>query len=85
MKSFRFLFLALGLVLFGLVLAQSDLTAVASHVGGLGWGVLVGIPAVSLLPFIADTLSWQSVTPNRKEPPIWSREWCQSLGTCSRP
>jgi len=61
MKSFRFLFLALGLVLFGLVLAQSDLTAVASHVGALGWGVLLGIPAVSLLPFVADTLSWQSV------------------------
>jgi uncharacterized protein (TIRG00374 family) len=61
MKSFRFLFLAFGLVLFGLVLARSDLKAVADHVGGLGWGVLVGIPAVSLLPFIADTLSWQLV------------------------
>ena len=61
MKLFRLLSLALGLGLFGLVLAQSDLTAVANHVGGLGWAVLVGIPAVSLLPFIADTLSWQIV------------------------
>ena len=61
MKLFRLLSLALGLGLFGLVLAQSDLRAVANHVGGLGWAILVGIPAVSLLPFLADTLSWQIV------------------------
>jgi glycosyltransferase 2 family protein len=61
MKRFRFLFLTLGLVLFGLVFAKSDLTAVVNHVRGLGWTGAFGIPAVSLLPFLADTLSWQTV------------------------
>jgi uncharacterized protein (TIRG00374 family) len=66
MKLFRLLFLALGLGLFGLVLAQADLDAVANHVGRLGWAGALGIPAVSLLPLLADTLSWQIVfTPPR--------------------
>ena len=61
MKPFRYLFLTLGLVLFGLVFAKSDLRAVVNHVRGLGWTGALGIPAVSLLPFLADTLSWQIV------------------------
>jgi uncharacterized protein (TIRG00374 family) len=66
MKLFRLLFLALGLGLFGLVLAQADLNAVADHVGRLGWAGALGIPAVSLLPTLADTWSWQIVfTPPR--------------------
>jgi uncharacterized protein (TIRG00374 family) len=66
MKLFRLFFLALGLGLFGLVLAQADLNAVADHVGRLGWAGGLGIPAVSLLPFLADTLSWQILfTPPR--------------------
>ncbi len=59
MRPFRLLFLVLGLGLFGFVLAQADLNAVADHVGRLGWAGALGIPAVSLLPFLADTLSWQ--------------------------
>ena len=75
MKLFRLLFLALGLGLFGLVLAQADLNAVADHVGRLGWVGAIGIPAVSLLPFLADTLSWQIVfTPPR---PGWG--WFTAL------
>ena len=75
MKLFRFLFLALGLGLFGFVLAQADLRAVADHVGRLGWAGGLAIPAVSLLPFLADTLSWQIVfTPPR---PGWS--WFTAL------
>jgi glycosyltransferase 2 family protein len=67
MKTFRFLFLALGLGLFGLVLAQADLNAVADHVGRLGWAGAIAIPAVSLLPSIAETLSWQILfTPPRQ-------------------
>jgi uncharacterized protein (TIRG00374 family) len=66
MNLFRVLFLALGLGLFGLVLAQADLNAVAKHVGGLGWAGALAIPAVSLLPFLADTWSWQVLfTPAR--------------------
>ena len=66
MKLFRLLFLALGLGLFGLVLAQADLSAVADHVGRLGWAGALGIPVVSLLPFLADTWSWQILfTPPR--------------------
>jgi uncharacterized protein (TIRG00374 family) len=66
MKRFRLLFLALGLGLFGFVLAHADLSAVAGHVGRLGLTGALGIPAVSLLPFVADTLSWQIVfTPPR--------------------
>jgi len=67
MKLFRLLFLALGLGLFGLVLAQADLDAVAVHVGRLGWIGALAIPAVSLLPFLADTWSWQILfTPPRQ-------------------
>jgi uncharacterized protein (TIRG00374 family) len=70
MKRFRFLFLALGFGLFGLVLAQADLNAVAGHVGRLGWAGALGIPAVSALPYLADTLSWQILfTPPR---PGWA-------------
>src|SRR6185503_11432193 len=71
MKLFRLLFLALGLGLFGLVLAQADLNAVASHVGGLGWAGALGIPAVSLLPFLADTLSWQIVFTTPRPGWLW--------------
>jgi len=66
MKLFRLLFLALGLGLFGLVLVQADLNAVADHVGRLGWAGALVIPAVSSLPFLADTWSWQMLfTPSR--------------------
>jgi uncharacterized protein (TIRG00374 family) len=66
MKLFRLLFLALGLGLFGFVLAQADLKAVADHVGKLGWAGALGIPAVSLLPYFFDTWSWQILfTPPR--------------------
>jgi len=75
MKLFRLLFLAFGLGLFGLVLAQADLNAVADHVGTLGWAGALGIPAVSLLPFLADTWSWQILfTPPR---PGWG--WFAAL------
>jgi uncharacterized protein (TIRG00374 family) len=68
MKLFRLFFLALGLGLFGLVLTQADLNAVADHVGRLGWAGAIGIPAVSLLPILADTLSWQVLfTPPRTD------------------
>src|SRR5262245_29997837 len=76
MKPFRVLFLALGLGLFGLVLAHADLNVVANHVGGLGWAGALGIPAVSLLPFLADTLSWQIVfTPPRPGWGWFTRLW----------
>lgn len=66
MKLFRLLFLALGLGLFGFVLAQADLSAVAYHVSRLGWAGALGIPAVSLLPYFFDTWSWQILfTPPR--------------------
>jgi glycosyltransferase 2 family protein len=66
MKLFRLPFLALGLVLFGLVIAQADLNAVAYHVSRLGWAGALAIPAVSLLPYLADTWSWQILfTPPR--------------------
>src|SRR5687768_18407293 len=66
MKVFRLFFLALGLGLFGLVLAHADLSAVADHVGRLGWAGALGIPAVSLLPYFVDTWSWQILfTPPR--------------------
>jgi len=66
MKRFRLLFLALGLGLFGFVLSQADLSAVADHVGRLGWAGAVAIPAVSLLPSLAETLAWQILfTPPR--------------------
>lgn len=75
MKLFRLFFLALGLGLFGLVLAQADLGAVADHVGMLGWAGALAIPAVSLLPFLADTWSWQILfTPPR---PGW--RWFAAL------
>lgn len=38
---------------------QANLSAVADHVGRLGWAGGLAIPAVSLLPFLAETLSWQ--------------------------
>ena len=76
MKLFRLFFLALGLGLFGLVLAQADLNAVADHVGRLGWAGAIAIPAVSLLPFFVDTWSWQILfTPPR---PGW--RWFADLG-----
>jgi uncharacterized protein (TIRG00374 family) len=66
MKLFRLLFLLLGLGLFAFVLAQADLSAVADHVGRLGWDGALVIPAVSLLPFVVDTWSWQVLfTPPR--------------------
>lgn len=66
MKLFRLFFLALGLGLFGLVLAQADLNAVANYVGRLGWAGAIGIPVVSLLPYFVDTWSWQILfTPPR--------------------
>jgi len=66
MKQFRLLFLVLGLSLFAVVLARADLGAVADHVGRLGWEGALVIPAVSLLPFVVDTLSWQILfTPSR--------------------
>lgn len=75
MKLFRLFFLALGLGLFGLVLAQTDLRAVADHVGKVGFAGALAIPAISLLPFLADTWSWQIVfTPPR---PGWS--WFTAL------
>src|SRR5262245_38628722 len=66
MRPFRLLILALGLCLFGLVLAQADLSAVGDHVGRLVWAGGLGIPAVSLLPLLVDTWSWQILfTPPR--------------------
>jgi uncharacterized protein (TIRG00374 family) len=59
MKLPRLLFLALGLSLLAFVLAQADLHAVADYVGMLGWNGALVIPAVSLLPFLVDTWSWQ--------------------------
>jgi hypothetical protein len=59
MKHFRLLYLALGLSLFFVVLAQADLKAVADYVGRIGWKGALFIPAVSLLPFVVDTWSWQ--------------------------
>ena len=70
MKLYRLLFLVLGLSLFAVVLAQSDLGAVADHVRRLGWQGALAIPAVSLLPFVVDTWAWQVLfNPSR---PGWS-------------
>ncbi len=66
MKLFRLLSLALGLGLFGFLLAQADLGAVVYHVGRLGWAGALAIPAVSMLPFFFDTWSWHMLlTPAR--------------------
>ena len=59
MKRVRLLFLVLGLSLFAVVLAQADLNAVVENVRRLGWQGALVIPAVSLLPFVVDTWSWQ--------------------------
>ena len=70
MKLSRLFFLVLGLGLLAIVLARTDLHAVADYVGKLGWEGALVIPAVSLLPFLVDTLSWQALfNPPR---PGWS-------------
>src|SRR5215510_6735333 len=76
MKLFRILFLALGLGLFAVVIAYADLNAVAYYVGRLGWGGALAIPAISILPFLADTLSWQTVFAPPRPGWVWfARLW----------
>lgn len=67
MKPLRLLFLLLGIALLAFVVTRTDLAAVATHVGALGWAGALLIPAISILAFLADTWSWQLlISPPRR-------------------
>jgi uncharacterized protein (TIRG00374 family) len=59
----RYLYLFLGLVLLGVVIAHTDLGEVAAMTRTIGWGLGV-IVALYFLSFVADVLAWQITLPS---------------------
>ncbi|MDA1089289.1 MAG: flippase-like domain-containing protein [Proteobacteria bacterium] len=58
MRILKILYLLLGLVLLGMVLAEVDIAEVASQIKNIGFGILV-LLALYLVAFIVDTIAWQ--------------------------
>jgi len=57
-RTARFLFLLLGIVLLGVVVANTDLAGAVRLVSQVGWGIAL-LWLIYLATFLGDTLSWQ--------------------------
>ncbi len=57
MRYVKFLSLAGGVALFALLLADTDIGAIAVQLAGLGWGILY-VCAVYAVAFLVDTVTW---------------------------
>lgn len=71
MARLRVLFLAVGLILLGVVIHHADMGAVLEQVRAVGWGVLP-VLLVFALAYLVDTVSWSYTLP-RPRTATWVR------------
>ena len=58
MRFMKFIYLAVGIALLGLILAETDLTEAGAHVAEVGFGIMV-LVAIYFIAFAIDSVTWQ--------------------------
>jgi len=74
-RFLKFLYLAVGLVVLGFIIAETDLAEVGARVAEVGFGIVV-LVAIYFAAFAIDSLTWQMAIPSIPLDPVWAyRVW----------
>ncbi len=75
MRFMKFIYLAVGIALLGLVLAETDLAEAGAHVAEVGFGIVV-LVAIYFIAFAIDSVTWQMTIRSVPLNPLWAyRVW----------